>query len=391
MKYKRKISIRTAAFFCVCCLVCAAGFCWNGSSAWAAESGGQGSAGERGSAGEQKSAGEWESAGEQGSSGEPGKKKRIEYVSELYDTREQLPVPEPATEDEAGEKYYLTAQDIEAVPVAGRNKILDGEILYQGVDREAGIPETAEFDVTDKESRKTFTASLPLYTTSYENERWDDLLRFTVTFHEYGADSYVLGETEIPAPEILIGGDKHADGEERRKETEDGSGMNLDIYEEELLGLLGMTQEDCWIESCEWAGEPYRDEEGILCRDAAVYGKLRVFDCRAVYRGKTKLPDWQQWRLHAVYTAKEIESAQESYSVSAATAAELPTPESDTSPVAESGIGFWEKVKQAVKLCVEMTFGILFILMVIGGFRFLVRMAKKLDRQWKDADERRKH
>ena len=151
-----------------------------------------------------------------------------------------------------------------------------------------------------------------------------------------------------------------------------------------------MTQEDCRIESCEWAGDSYRDEEGILCRDATVYGKLRVFDCRAVYRGETKLPDYQRWRLRAVYTAGETERAEETVSESAMSDTEPPKSGAELTPAAESGIGFWEKVKRAVKLCVELTFGVVFILLVIGGLRFLVRTAKKLDRRWKDSDERRR-
>lgn len=360
MKDQRERVMRTAALVCACCLACAAGSCGYGGRAWAAEIETQ------------------------------ERPKVIEYTSELYDSREQIPAPEPVRADEAGEPYDLSYQAAEPVPVTGRKKILDGEILYQGVDREAKIPETAVFDVTDEESKRTFTAELPLYNTEYENERWEDLLQFTVTFHEYGADSYVLGDGTIINPEMLMGDWTEERTEGRKEERKEGGGqLEPEACREELLKLIGMTRETCRMERCQWTGEPYQDEAGILCRDAVVVGKLRVYDCRATYRGETRLPDYERWRLHAVYTARETERAEET-AVDSEVAEGLPESEAVPSPAAKPGRSLWDKIGRAVRICVELTVGILFILLLAGIFRVLVRMAKKLDRQWRDSDERRK-
>ena len=53
---------------------------------------------------------------------------------------------------------------------------------------------------------------------------------------------------------------------------------NLDFsgYEEMLLALIEADPENYRINSAEWAGEPYEDSEGILCRDAVVSGEKLV-------------------------------------------------------------------------------------------------------------------
>ena len=204
--------------------------------------------------------------------------------SEIYDREEAVLPSPPEIEDESG-KYRLISTEIEEIPVTGRRKRLSGQVVYEEAGREQPVPVTAELEVEDEESGQAFTAELDLERTEYLNERWKGDLSFTVTFHSYGADFYRFGEAKVP----------HS---AEKPQLQDCYG--------DLLAAAGIAREDCRIEDCVWEGEPYRDEDGILCRDAAVTGMRRVFDCRAVYSGVTDLPDYLRYQVTAEYEKEAI-------------------------------------------------------------------------------------
>ena len=141
-------------------------------------------------------------------------------------------------------------------------------MVYPSVTREQEIPARAPMEVEDRESRKTVSVMLDLKRTSYENEHWQDGFEISVVVHEYGADTYRLGETVVMHDEKV---------------------PPLEACREELLASVGLSEDDVQIESASWEGDAYQDEAGIWCRNAAVQAKRRVWDCRAVYGGRVRL------------------------------------------------------------------------------------------------------
>ena len=118
----------------------------------------------------------------------------------------------------------------------------------------------------------------------FSHDRWKDDFSFTVTFHEYGIDGYWLGDQVFMLDE----------------ENLDFSG-----YEEMLLALIEADPENYRINSAEWAGEPYEDSEGILCRDAVVSGEKLVRDCVITYRGIAVFEEEPGVRYLASYKPKD--------------------------------------------------------------------------------------
>lgn len=288
-----------------------------------------------------------------------------ERLSGLYDSPEQIPAPEQSITDESGKRLYIKNQEIEAVKQTGRKTAAKSEILYQCVEKDMEIPETAKVQVTDEAGKTTFMTELLLSAAAYDNERWEDLLSFTVTFHQYGADCYLLEDEEIHLPDSY---------------TEAEAGDRLSAVSEKLLSLIGMDPRDCRIKGFRWIGKPYTDGEGILCRDGNVWGSLKVYDCRADYEGIVPLPDLDKYRLRTRYEAemKTEESTQEQ-----------PPPSAFESEAArDSGPtpGFLKRLLLAFKKYFKLTIGLFLILAAAVGLRCLIRAAKTLYKRWREKD-----
>lgn len=76
------------------------------------------------------------------------------------------------------------------------------------------------------------------------SREWSDTFSFSVTVSGYGADSFYLGDMEIPG------------------------NADLADYGEKLLDLAGLSREYYRVDRVEWDGEPYEDGE-VICRNAA--------------------------------------------------------------------------------------------------------------------------
>lgn len=291
----------------------------------------------------------------------------VERLSKLYDSPEQIPVPAQSITDESGRRLYIKTQEIEAVRQTGRKTSAESEILYQGVEKDMELPETAKVQVTDEASKATFMTELLLASVSYENERWEDLLSFTVTFHQYGAGGYLLEDEELYLPDSC---------------TEAEAGAKLSAVSERLLRLIGMDPQDCHIEGFRWNGNPYTDGEGVLCRDGNVWGSLKVFDCRAAYQGTVSLPDLDRYRLHTIYEAEAetAESTQEPPS-----SAEF---KSEGAEDSSSDPGFLKRLLLAFRKHFKLTIGLFLIVLAAIGLRYLIRAAKILYKRWREKDER---
>jgi len=279
--------------------------------------------------------------------------------SEIYDSPEMIPEPPEEFTDEGGERFRLVSKTLLEVPATGRRRQLSGEVIYREVSRDMEAPQTAQMEVWDEESGKTFEAALPFQSASFEEERWSGDFAFTVTFHTYGADYYRLGELTIP---------------------HDPKGPSLWTYRAELLEALGKREEDYRIESIGWDGEAYRDENGILCRDARASGSRRVWDCRAVYAGETALPDYTRYRLLTEYERAGPEDGETAYrgmpgGEPARDAGRIARPGAIPRGASREEIPAW---LVWLRRSVGVSFSLLFAAAAIWGFRRLLKLAGRI-------------
>lgn len=160
-------------------------------------------------------------------------------------------------------------------------KLIDSEIedivkdavtskRYIGVEAGVPIPKSIDYVYTDENTGISVETELPL-TDKTESEWYWTQFQFPITVSGYDADVLDLNGLEIKPDEPLIN------------------------YKTEFLDMLGLDQERYTIESIEWDGEPYEDDD-VLCRDANAYGTKYVTDVDAVYAAEVHLPlDGAAW------------------------------------------------------------------------------------------------
>ncbi|WP_125143236.1 hypothetical protein [Clostridium transplantifaecale] len=287
--------------------------------------------------------------------GQAWAQENIQRYSEVFDDPGEIPEPEKLIHDEAGREYRLKEQEIAAVPVSGRTEKLSGQTVYEGVSRGDTIPDTAAMTVRDEESGTEFETELSLERVEYTDERWQTGFSFTATFHEYGADYYILGETRIPHRE------------DRPELSEVG---------EQLLREIGMEPEDCLLDDFIWQGEPYRDGEENMCRDALISGRKKVWDCTAVYGGVVKMPDYKRYRMIMTYEVGEEESEENGESVEVA---DVPISAEENGETSEPTL--WDRLKQMIRRGIQVSVGIFCIAAAVLVLRFLLKMAKSAGKE----------
>lgn len=289
--------------------------------------------------------------------GQAWAQENIQRYSEVFDTPGEIPEPEVVIHDGAGREYRLKEQEIAAVPVSGRREKLSGQTVYEGVGRGDAIPDTAAMTVRDEESKTEFEAELSLERTEYTDERWQDGFSFTATFHGYGADYYMLGEKKI----------SHREG-----------GPMLSEFGEALLAEIGMEPEDCLLEDFIWLDEPYRDREGIVCRDARISGQRRVWDCVAAYSGIVKMPDYERYHMITTYEENKVAETDEDNRESSET-------EELSAGMEENGGApgqtLWDRLGHMFRSGIRVSIGIFCIAAAVLVLRFLLKTAKNADKE----------
>ncbi len=100
-------------------------------------------------------------------------------------------------------------------------------------------------------------------------EYWLEDFVFPVTFHGCDSQYFQVGETLIPYNAEQPG---------------------LEEWGLHLLDMMGLSPEEYQVASVVWKGEPYRDADGVLCRDARGAGRRLVRDYEVRYVGSFTLP-----------------------------------------------------------------------------------------------------
>lgn len=209
----------------------------------------------------------------------------ITVVSEIMFGSQEEYKPQ-VLHEEGDDLYHLESWELEPVTVKPREKYVEQEILYEGVENRSMIPETRDITSDEEFSGLKVEGRYPVLRTKKVKEEWRDDFTFPVVFHSYGAEEYELGGEKV---------------------TMSQEGLEAEAYEEALLSEIGVTQEDYRVTKVVWAGSPYMDENDVLCRNAVASGKRRVRDYLVTYGGAVTFPEAEGFRCRAVYRLKEYE------------------------------------------------------------------------------------
>jgi hypothetical protein len=228
-----------------------------------------------------------------------------------------------------GKNYTLTKSELKSITTNEIKKYSETSIFYKGVEYIDPLPEDVEVDVENKDLDQKIKVRLPSINYKDEGTYWDYNFTFPVAVTGYDADSYMLGETEIPSNSPLID------------------------HSEQLLSYLNLPSEYYEVTSIEWTGEPvYKD--GDMIRNAIAHGRKLVKDIKGIYGGDVTFPSVRANVYHGVYIQSEAENQ----------TFQIIYKKDATATYERVGMGFWDFLKWL--LSNPITVAILLLLLLIA-------------------------
>ena len=140
------------------------------------------------------------------------------------------------------------------------------------------------------------SAVMPLLSSRFSNERWEDGLDLRVMVEDCDAGVFLLGNALVQLP-----GDNPG--------APSADVINTDLCAA-LLEDLGLPAGCCQITEIRWDGPSY-EENGTLNRRLRVKGRRLVRDCEAVYGGRAALSPLDGQQIQAVYEELEPQDTME--------------------------------------------------------------------------------
>ena len=280
-------------------------------------------------------------------------KETLIYESPIFTDGGEAFIPEE-TRIEGEKEYRLVSKRIRNAKKAGEITYAQVTIPYD-LEGDDTVPETADVPLIDEESGTEFERELSLVDVEETSRSWSDTFSFSVTVSGYGADSFYLGDMEIP-------GD-----------------ADLADYGEKLLELAGLSRVYYRVNRVEWDGEPYMDGE-VMFRNATAGGSKLIRNVKAKYGGQIRTPDLKGKQYIGIYeevlpeTENKTENAPEAEIVSRAEE-ETDPPDLLRTSLAERIIEWLESHVTTITVSI----GILFFL--AAGIWLFVKTGKKPGRQ----------
>ena len=212
-----------------------------------------------------------------------GSPEQMIYEGPVFSLNAEVEPPERILEKD-GKQYRLISSEIVEATKPGILTYVSASIPYE-LEGMQKVPETALITIEDEDTGDCFEREVPWRETTEIEMTWRDNFSFPLTVHNYGADVFYLGDHEIPAYAELSG------------------------YGELLLEYLALAPEYYRIETVEWIGDPY-EQDNMVCRDAMAYGEKLVRYVDVIYGGQIQTPDFPGQRYVALYEEMipEIES-----------------------------------------------------------------------------------
>ena len=278
----------------------------------------------------------------------------LTYESPIFTDGGERFIPEE-TKIENGIEYRLVSKRIRNAKKAGEITYAQVTIPYdlEGIDT---VPVTADVPLIDEESGIEFERELSLINVEEISRSWSDTFSFPVTVSGYGADSFYLGDMEIP-------GD-----------------ADLSDYGEKLLELAGLSKEYYRVDRVTWDGEAYMEGE-VMRRNAAAGGSKLIRKVKAKYGGQIRIPDLEGRQYIGIYeeVLPDAESAPESRSET--------KPESSTEWIpadSENSVppSLADRIVQWLENHVTtMTVSAAFLILLAAGIWLFVKTGKKSEHQ----------
>lgn len=219
------------------------------------------------------------------------------------------------------------------------------EVTYEAVEGETALPD--EITVSVLAGNDEELVRCRAVEQVEEDAYWRDDFSFPITFYEYGAGEYQLGE-------IIVGGAELTDFTQPTKLAQQ--------YGTELLRSMGLSEEEYEVEEIVWAGTPYENEDSIVCRDAVARGNRLLRDYQVVYEGVVEPERWKELKrggepgeLDEAQMQEEPawEEAEETAGAKAETEAARPEEAEKQPEVKKSGLQeFLEKVTRILLIAV---------------------------------------
>lgn len=217
--------------------------------------------------------------GQPGPSGGTGEEGFLRIMRKLESEEAKSPAkPEELYWDRNGNQYGLERYEVKEVPAHMAGMGMEKQISYLGVEGAEGIPES--ISVREEASGVSARGKLSIRDARVTGEEWRDGFEAPVIFHSYGADGYEAGPVVIEGGDVLAG---------------------AVAAQEEILGVMGLMPDEYRILTMEWAGEPYEDEDGQVCRQATARGEKLVRNYEVTYEGEVAYMEPASYEMEMVY------------------------------------------------------------------------------------------
>ena len=282
---------------------------------------------------------------------EATEKETLTYESPVFTENGDAFIPEE-TKIVNGKEYHLVSTRIRNAKKEGENTYAQVTITYD-LEGDDTVPDTADVPLIDEESGVEFERELSIVNVEEISRGWSDTFSFPVTVSGYGADSFYLGDMEIPGDADLLD------------------------YGEELLKLVGLSKEYYRVDHVEWDGGPYEDGE-VICRNASAGGSKLIRSVKAKYGGQIRTPDIEGKQYIGIYEEILPETESEIKEETEIQISAVPETFENTEPdlsVRNSMIDQILKWLESHVTTITVSIGILFLL--IGGIWLFLAAGKK--------------
>lgn len=173
------------------------------------------------------------------------------------------------TVEKDGITYKLAGVEKDVTGVAGRTQYHEEMLNYNEVTGDKAISDTINSTVTDPVTGKDYGVTLSLVSKKVVKSAVSDEFKFDITF-------YVTNGRYFRYKDKLV--------------TYNENTPDVMQFSDEILSDLNLDPELYKINSIEWDGEAYTNEDGVLCRKAAAVGNRVINDYEVVYGGDYNLP-----------------------------------------------------------------------------------------------------
>lgn len=183
-----------------------------------------------------------------------------------------------------GKQYRLISARIKSAVKEGSLTYASASVPYV-LEGKQEPPGTAWITIKEDSTGKEYEREVPCQEIVEKSSLWTDDFKFSVTVSGYDADSFWIGDTEIPA------------------------GAELSDYGNELLSSLDLPNDCYQVNEVVWIGESY-EKDGILCRDAEARGSRLIRNVEVKYGGQVRTPEIKGKQYIGIYEEAMPETAE---------------------------------------------------------------------------------